>query len=112
MSVKAVKEYYNQICDQYHEMMQNIEDLEQECQEGLVEPERIERLKEQIAPLKQNYERWSYMIFLLNQPQRKSKHSKYYNTNKKKICEISKKNTVNAVIHENAEVLKSFKEEK
>ena len=57
MSVKAVKRYYDQICDQYKEMLENIKDLEKEAAEGLVEPERIERLKEQIAPIKQNYER-------------------------------------------------------
>lgn len=111
MSVKAVKEYYNLICEQYHEMVQDIKDLEEECQNGLVEPERIERLNEQIAPLKQNYERWSFMMYLLNQPQRKEKHSKYWKSNRKMIRTLSKTNTVNATIHENEKVLQSFKEE-
>ena len=43
MSVKAVRRYYNQICDQYHEMLENIHDLEVEAAQGMVEPERIER---------------------------------------------------------------------
>jgi DNA repair exonuclease SbcCD ATPase subunit len=111
MAVKAVKKYYDQMCEQYHEMMENIKDLEQECQSGLVEPERIERLKEQVAPLKQNYERWAYIMFLLNEPQRKSKQPKYRKTNQKLINTLSKSNTVEATIHENEAVLKSFKEE-
>ena len=111
MSVKAVKKYYDQICEQYHEMMENIKDLEKECQSGLVEPERIERLKEQVAPLKQNYERWAYIMFLLNEPQRKSKQPKYRKTNQKLLNTLSKSNTVAATIHENEAVLKSFKEE-
>lgn len=109
MSVKAVKEYYDQICEQYHEMLENIKDLEEECQNGLVEPERIEGLKEQIAPLKQNYERWTFMMFLLNQPQRKSKHPKYQKTNQKLLSTLNKANTVGATIHENDRVLQSFK---
>ena len=56
MSVKHVEEYYNQICRQYQEMLDDIKDLEKECTEGIVEPERIDRLKEQIAPIKNNYE--------------------------------------------------------
>ena len=68
MSKKAVDKYFEQICEQYHEMLENIHDLEKECANGIVEPERVERLKSQIEPLKQNYERWSYMMFLLNQP--------------------------------------------
>jgi hypothetical protein len=109
MSVKAVKNYYNQICEQYHEMVENLRDLEVECQQGLVDPERIDRLKEQIAPLKQNYERWAFMMYLLNQPQKKEKQPGYAKRNKKFISTLEKKNTVNATIHENEDVLKSFK---
>ena len=111
MSVKAVKQYYDQICEQYKEMMENIKDLEEECQNGIVEPERVERLQEQIAPLKQNYERWTFMMFLLNEPQRKSKRSAYAKRNQKLIDGLCKSNTPNATIHENEAVLKSFRGE-
>ena len=111
MSVKAVKKYYDQICEQYHEMVENIKDLEEECQNGLVEPERIERLKEQVAPLKQNYERWAYIMFLLNEPQRKSKRKAYAKRNQKLLNALSKENTPNATIQENERVLQSFKGE-
>ena len=46
MSVKAVRKYYDQICEQYHEMIELIHDLEKKAEQDLVEPERIERLKE------------------------------------------------------------------
>ena len=65
MAIKDVKRYYALISAQYAEMIQNIKDLEQEVATGLVEPERIERLREQVAPIKTNYERWAYMMFLL-----------------------------------------------
>ena len=103
MSVKAVKKYYDQICNQYCEMLQDIRDFEQEAAKGLIEPERIERLKDQIAPIKQNYERWSYMMFLLNQPQRKSKHKKYESQNRKLLNSLSESNSIESTIKENNE---------
>lgn len=103
MSVKAVRKYYNQICDQYCEMLADIRDFEVEAQKGLIEPERVERLKEQIAPIKQNYERWSYMMFLLNQPERKSKHRRYADQNRRLLKSLDKANSIEATIAENEE---------
>lgn len=110
MSVKAVKQYYKEISEQYKEMLENIQDLEQEAAQGMVEPERIERLKDQIAPIKQNYERWSYMIYLLNQPQRKEKQPRYKERNKRLLASLSKQNSLDAVRAENAEALKHIGE--
>lgn len=106
MAVKHVEEYYKQICDQYKEMIQDIKDLEKEAEEGLVEPERIDRLNEQVAPIKQNYERWSYMLFLLHQPARKSKEVIYKRQKKKFLENLDVSNSLEAVIEENNEALK------
>lgn len=110
MSVKAVRQYYDQICEQYHEMMENIRDLEAEVASGMVEPERIERLKEQVAPIKQNYERWSYMMFLLNQPERKAKQPRYAHQQRKFLATLSQENSLSAVLSENEEALKHIGE--
>lgn len=105
MSVKAVRKYYDQICEQYHEMIELIHDLEKEVEQELVEPERVERLKEQVAPIKANYERWTYMMFLLNQPQRKSKQEKYNKQQSKVLATLDKSNSLEAVIEENKDSL-------
>lgn len=110
MSVKAVKRYYDQICDQYKEMLENIKDLEKEAAEGLVEPERIERLKEQIVPIKQNYERWSYMMFLLNEPNRQQKKASYAKRNKAFLAKLNSENSLTSVLDENKEALKHIGE--
>lgn len=110
MSVKAVKKYYEEVSQQYHEMLENIQEVEKEAMEGMVEPERIERLQSQIAPIKQNYERVSYIMFLLNQPQRKSKQPAYRIRNKKFLKQFDSKNSLEAVIEENNEALKSIGE--
>ena len=45
MAVKHVKEYYDQVCNQYIEMNQEIREFQKEVEEGLIEPERIDNLK-------------------------------------------------------------------
>ena len=109
MSIKHVEEYYNQICRQYQEMLDDIKDLEKECTEGIVEPERIDRLKEQIAPIKNNYERWSYMMFLLHQPNRKSKVKRYQKQNEKLLKSLSEENSLDAVLEENNHAIKGYR---
>lgn len=106
MSVKDVNRYYKQICAQYKEMVENIKELEQEAAQGLLEPERVDRLRDQVAPLKINYERWAYMMFLLNQPARKNKQPKYKRQNEKLLKSLSASNSIQAVIEENEETLK------
>lgn len=111
MSVKDVKDYYNQICEQYNEMLENLRDLEKDVEENVVSLDFMENLKTTIAPLKDNYERWCYMMYLLNKPQRKSKEEKYANMNKSKMEKIPKKNSIESVIAQNEEILKNMKVE-
>lgn len=110
MSLKHVNRYYKQICEQYTEMINDIKDVEKEAERGLIEPERIERLKDQVAPIKQNYERWTYMMFLLHQPNRKEKIKKYQRQNAKLMSQLSKANSLEAVIDENIEARKHIGE--
>ena len=110
MSLKHVNEYYKQICDQYREMIEDIKDVEREAEKGFVEPERVERLKTQVAPIKQNYERWTYMMFLLHQPNRKEKIKKYKRQNEKLLKSLDKSNSLDAVVEENIEARKHIGE--
>lgn len=82
-------------------MIQDIKDLEKEAELGLVEPERIDRLKEQVAPIVQNYERWTYMMFLLHQPNRKTKHKQYDKLIKNQAAQLNASNSLDAVLAEN-----------
>ena len=109
MSIKHVNKYYDQICDQYQEMLENLKDLSTEAEKGFVEPERVTRLEQQIAPIKQNYERWTYMMFLLRQPNRESKIPRYEQQNKKLLSSLSKDNSLFAVLRENTQVLTEMK---
>ena len=77
MSVKALEKEYQAVVAQYLEMRENLKDLEAELAEGLISPEFFDNLKKQIAPIKQNYEWWSYVMFTLHEPNRKEKRSSY-----------------------------------
>ena len=68
MSVKHVKDYYNKVCEQYHDFIAELKDFEQLCNDGLVQPEVIEQAKKSIAPLKDNWEKLTYLMYLLNKP--------------------------------------------
>lgn len=116
MSVKSLENHYNQVVEQYTEMLNDLKDMEKELAEGLVSPDFIDNLKANIAPIKQNYEWWSYVMFLLHEPQRQAKKEKYRKImnnyiskldpaeNPKKVLETNKgnlgvlKNGLNAMI--------------
>ena len=65
MAVKHIKEYYEQVCEQYIQMNDELRDFQKEVENGLVEPERIENLEKLIEPLKNNYMTLSWIMFLL-----------------------------------------------
>ena len=108
MAIKHVVKYYNEICDQYKQMLDEIRDFEEEATKGLIEPERLDKIKEDIKPMKDNYERWSYMMFLLNLPTRKEKQKRYERQNKKFLKAISNTNKIDAIIEENNKSIESI----
>jgi len=85
MSVKHINNYYKKITQDYMSMKEELKDMEQELNNGMVSPEMVEQMKRTIEPLHQNYMRWSYVIFLLNQPNKKGKEEKYKKQNKELI---------------------------
>jgi hypothetical protein len=109
MAVKHIKEYYDKVCKDYREAIEEIKDFEKEVQDGIVEPERIENLKQVLKPLMNNYEQISYIMFLLNKPTRKSKESKYIGQNKKLLSKILPQNTTEELLKQNKDVLNKLK---
>ena len=110
MAVKHIKEYYEQVCDQYIQMNEELKDFQKEVEEGLVEPERIENLKKIIEPLKNNYMTLSWIMYLLNQPQRDSKERAYQKRNKKFMDSLDKNFNKESIMKQNDEVIKSIGE--
>lgn len=110
MAVKHIKEYYEQVCEQYVQMNEELRDFQKEVENGLVEPERIENLKKMIEPLKNNYMTLSWIMYLLNQPNRDSKERAYQKRNKKFIESLDKNFDKESIMKQNDEVIKNIGE--
>lgn len=89
MSKKDVDKYFNKICDDYHELIETLHEMEDAVSKGLLDPDRLEQLKLTIEPMKINWQRISYIMYLLNKPTKKSKYERYANQNKKLIQDNS-----------------------
>lgn len=98
MAKKHVVEYFNKVANQYKDLLNELKDFEKECNEGLVEPERFDNFKKIIEPLKNNYMTWSYVIYLLNLPNRKSKEKTVKRRSKQHV-------EIPNTIQENTEIL-------
>lgn len=110
MAIKHVKNYYDEITEQRNEIIQNLKDFEEECKSGMIEPERLDNIKKSIEPLLQNWERLTYIMYLLNLPVKKDKQSKYNKQNKKKISQLNKSNSLESVIEENNKCINKVNE--
>lgn len=83
MSKKHFDLYFNEIAKQYSDMLDAIKDLETAVSQNLVSPEKLDNMQNIVKPMKENYMRLSYVMYLLNKPNRKKKQEKYENQNKK-----------------------------
>lgn len=109
MAVKDVLKYYAQVCSDYREMEENIKDFEEAVSREIYPPERIEEYKKSIEPFKINYERLTYIIYLLNQPVRKEKVAGYERRNQKLLKSLDPNNSLEAQTKENREVVEKTK---
>ena len=105
MAVRHIKDYFEEVAQQYHDMLEEIRDFEKEAEQGLIEPERLDTIKESIQPLMNNYQMLSYIMVLLNKPNRKRKEKDYERRNKKLLSTIKMENTKQGVIQQNKDVL-------
>lgn len=112
MAKKDVDEYFNEMVNNYHEMILSLKELEEEASKGLIDPDKLEQMKLAIEPLKVNYQRISYIMYLLNKPTKKIKHKKYDSANSKLLSNIDNKNTLHGVIEENKQVIDEVKKVK
>ena len=108
MSVKDVKKYYDEVCQQYLDMKEELRDFTELAEQNLYPPERLDMIKETIQPLMRNYEMVSYVMFLLNMPVKKSKQKSYETRNKKLLSRIEKENTKEGVLQTNKRVIEKL----
>lgn len=110
MAIRHVREYYERMVSDYAEMKRVLGEMEKLSEEkASVAINNIEQIREQVKVLEANYNRLSYIMFLLNQPNKEKKKSKYFKQEKKKLDKIPINDRKEAVINENTKVLETLK---
>lgn len=107
MAKKDVYKYYEQIQEQYVALSNEIE----EANKLVLEPEVAANLEAMMNPLKENYKRISYIIWLLNKPKFRWFKSKRYKDNEPLFLEYLKGDCLEDIKLENSDILKRVKEE-
>lgn len=110
MAVKDVRDYYERMTSDYMEMKRVLAEMEKISDERAGEAlNNIEFIRSQVKLLEANYKRLSYVMFLLNQPTKKSKQAGYARREHKKLEQIPEKDRMEGVIQENSTVLDNLK---
>lgn len=112
MSVKHLAQYYNEVTNQYQEMLDELRDMESYFSEGMVSPEMLENMKKLIQPIKENYERISWIMYLLNKPSDKKTKKKKDKYNKEATKKYKLKENANpkTIVENNKEYFNKMKE--
>ena len=73
MAKSHVVQYFLEVEHQYLEMLDNLKDFQELAENNTISQEDYKQALAEVELLKANYERIGYIMFLLNQPKRKSK---------------------------------------
>lgn len=110
MAIRHVREYYERMVSDYVEMKTVLEEMEKLSEDkASVALNNIEQIKHQVEILEANYKRLSYIMFLLNQPNKEKKKQRYFSQEKKKLDDIPYKDRKEAIIEENSAVIENLK---
>lgn len=113
MAKRHLIQYYIEQEATYSQMLEDINDLEKSYKSGNMEYERYAQLRDSltqdIQAIKEEYERLSYVMFLLNMPNRVKKEAKFKKENKTYLAYLDKYSK-EKLVDESKDVLAKFKE--
>ena len=112
MAVKDVKEYYFKLIAQKAELEADLADFEEALKSGFITEEQMQAAKDELIPYQINLDRLTYIMYLLELPNRKTKKAKFAKQNKKILNELEKRKAdEHSVISENKSALDTFRKE-
>ena len=109
MAVRHIKAYFNDVANQYLQLQKEVEEFEEEAQKNLCDPDKIEVLKQMVQPVKDTYMFLSYVMYLLNMPNREQKKNKYQRMNEKLLKSIPHDKPKQGLMEQKDECLKEIK---
>ena len=83
MAARDVKEYYFKLIAQKAELEADLADFEEALKNGFITEEQMQAAKDELIPYQINLDRLTYIMYLLELPNRKAKKAKFANQNKK-----------------------------
>ena len=112
MAAKDVKEYYFKLIAQKAELEADLADFEEALKNGFITEEQMQAAKDELIPYQINLDRLTYIMYLLELPNRKAKKAKFAKQNKKILDELGKRKAdEQSVISENKSALDTFRKE-
>ena len=112
MAARDVKEYYFKLIAQKAELEADLADFEEALKNGFITEEQMQAAKDELIPYQINLDRLTYIMYLLELPNRKAKKVKFAKQNKKILDELGKRNAdEQSVISENKSALDGFRKE-
>ena len=112
MAARDVKEYYFKLIAQKAELEADLADFEEALKNGFITEEQMQAAKDELIPYQINLDRLTYIMYLLELPNRKAKKAKFAKQNKKILDELGKRNAdESSVIAENKSALDAFRKE-
>lgn len=108
MAKRDVVQYYLEQQSLYFELINNVKDLDDAFKAGIIDESQLKQAQQEIDVVKNNYERLSYIMFLLNKPNRKSNKNKEENINKEWYTYL-KGSSKEAIYDESRDALADFK---
>lgn len=109
MSVKHVKEYYKKMCADYKEMVNTLAEMEEYVQQSIISPEKLDNIKESVEAMKVNYQRISWIMYLLQLPNKKEKRVKYELQHQKSFEELNGIASTDIIQEENQSYIADIK---
>ena len=112
MAARDVKEYYFKLIAQKAELEADLADFEEALKNGFITEEQMQAAKDELIPYQINLDRLTYIVYLLELPNRKTKKAKFAKQNKKIIDELERRKAdEQSVIYENKSALDAFRKE-
>lgn len=110
MAIKDVRQYFYTVLAQYIEEKQNLADFEEALKDNLITEEQMQEAKAIVADLETNYNRLTYIMYLLDMPNRKSKKASYVRQYENILEELERLGAdVESIKKENSDALIHFK---
>ena len=113
MAKRDVVQYYLEQEATYSQVLEDIDDLEKSYKSGNIDYERYSQLRDSLSQdvqsIKDEYERLSYVMFLLNMPNRVEKKDRYKKENQAYFAYLERYSK-EKLVDETKDVLKNFKE--